>query len=215
MITLLIADDHELFRKGLRQLCEINGGFRVLAEAESGLEAVRLAEQFKPDVILMDIQMPGLTGVEATRQIVQANPAAQIIVLTMYKQDHQVTAALQAGARGYLLKNCTGETLFAAIRAAHQKQGWLDPAITPVVLAQMTQKGAAERSHPLSEGEMEILRLVASGADNQAIAARLHLSAGTVANRLRDIYDKLNVKNRTEAALHALRQGWVSLDGEE
>src|SRR5258706_5108291 len=104
MVSLLIADDHQLFRRGLRQLCEVNGGFTVLAEAETGAQAVAFAREHQPDVILMDIRMPGLTGVEATRLILQDNPAARILVLTMYRQDHYVTNALKAGACGYLLK---------------------------------------------------------------------------------------------------------------
>jgi len=105
MISLLIADDHNLFRSGLCQLCEINGGFTVLAEAQTGQEAVRLARQLQPDVIILDVRMPDLTGVEATRIILQENPAAKILILTMYQQDHYIVAAIKAGAKGYLLKN--------------------------------------------------------------------------------------------------------------
>src|SRR6476620_1701932 len=122
MVRLLIADDHQLFRRGLRQLCEVNGGFTVVAEAESGEQAIALARQHQPDVILMDIRMSGMTGVDATRQILQENPAARILMLTMYRQDHYVTNALRAGACGYLLKECSEETLFAAIRAVSQGQ---------------------------------------------------------------------------------------------
>lgn len=217
MSTLLIADDHQLFRRGLRQLCEVAGGFTVLAEAETGAQAVALARQHHPDVTLMDIRMPDLNGVEATRQILQEIPEARIIVLTMYRQDHHVAEAIKAGACGYLLKNCDEETLFAAIRAAARGEGAIDPAIAPSLLEQFALLAAAvdDDTLPLSPAEMEVLRLVAHGADNQTIAEELHLSKGTVANRLRDIYNKLGVKNRTEAALYALRHGWASLDPED
>lgn len=213
MIRLLIADDHQIMRSGLRQLCEVNGGFTVVAEAASGAEAVQLARECRPDVILMDIRMPDLTGVEAVQLIRQENPTARILMLTMYRQDHYVASALQAGAVGYLLKSTTEESLFAAIHAAHRGEGWLDPAVTQTVLAHFGQRPPQDPT--LSDQEMEILRLVAQGADNRAIAEQLHLSPGTVANRLREIYRTLNVTNRTEAALFALRKGWVDLDAEE
>jgi DNA-binding NarL/FixJ family response regulator len=213
MIRLLIADDHQIMRSGLRQLCEVNGGFTVVAEAANGAEAVRLAREHQPDVILMDIRMPDLTGVEAVGLIRQEKPDARILMLTMYRQDHYVASALQAGAVGYLLKSATEENLFAAIRAAHRGEGWLDPAVTRSVLAQLGQRPPQELS--LDGQGMEILRLVAQGADNRAIAERLHLAPGTVANRLREIYRTLGVANRTEAALFALRKGWVELDAEE
>lgn len=217
MPTLLIADDHQLFRRGLRQLCEVAGGFTALAEAETGAQAVALARQLKPDVILMDIRMPDLNGVAATRQILRDNPAARIIILTMYRQDHHVAEAIKAGACGYLLKNCDEETLFAAIRAAARGEGAIDPAIAPSLLEQFALLSTAvdDATPPLSPGEMEVLRLVAHGADNQTIAAELHLSPGTVANRLRHIYQILGVSNRTQAALYALRRGWASLDAED
>jgi DNA-binding NarL/FixJ family response regulator len=128
MVSLLIADDHNLFRTGLRQLCEINGRFTVLAEAQTGQEAVALARQYQPDVILLDIRMPDLTGIEVTRIIMQENPAAKILILTMYQQDHYIDAAIKAGAKGYLLKNCEEQTLFNAIQAIYRGEGWLDSA---------------------------------------------------------------------------------------
>ncbi len=128
MTRILIADDHRLFRTGLRQLCEVSGGFQVVAEADSGREAVALAWDHQPDVILMDIRMPGMDGVEACRQILAGQPHTPIIMLTMYRQDRHLTDALAAGARGYLLKNCDEATLFAAIRAAVRGESPVDPA---------------------------------------------------------------------------------------
>lgn len=213
MISLLIADDHNLFRSGLRQLCEINGGFTVLAEAQTGQEAVKMARQFQPDVIILDIRMPDLTGVEATRIIMQENPAAKILILTMYQQDHYIVAAINAGAKGYLLKNCEEQTLFQAIQAIHRGEGWLDSAVASTVMTQLAQS-SANTAPMLTEQEMETIRYVAQGADNQAIAKRMRVSSGTIANRLRVIYEKLGVKNRTEATLYALRQGWATLDND-
>lgn len=209
MIRLLIADDHRLFRKGLRQLCEVAGGFKVVAEADSGREAVALAREHQPDVILMDIRMPGIDGVEACRQILLDQPQTAIIMLTMYRQDRHLTDALAAGARGYLLKNCEEETLFAAIRAAARGEAPVDPAMMGPLIERLKSTHGPDE---LTEGEMAVLIRVAHGDDNKQIAERLNITPGTVANRLRAIYEKLGVTNRTEAALYALRTGWASLD---
>jgi DNA-binding NarL/FixJ family response regulator len=211
MISLIIADDHTLFRQGLRQLLEINGGFNVLAEAETGQKAIALTREHGPDVILLDIQMPDLTGVEATRSIIQENPAAKILILTMYPQDHHIAAAIKAGAKGYLLKTCEEQTLFNAIEAIYHGEGWLDSAVAPSVLSLLAESNSGT-NNKLTEQELETLRYVAQGADNQTIAEKMHITTGTVANRLRVIFTKLGVKNRTEAALFALRQGWASLN---
>ncbi len=211
MTRILIADDHRLFRTGLRQLCEVSGGFQVVAEADTGREAVALAQEHQPDVILMDIRMPGMDGVEACRQILVHQPHAAIIMLTMYRQDRHLTDALAAGARGYLLKNCDEATLFAAIRAAGRGETPVDPAMLgPLLHRLQASTGPAE----LTEGERAVLIRVAQGDDNKQIAEYLHITPGTVSNRLRAIYDKLGVTNRTEAALYALRMGWASLDDE-
>jgi DNA-binding NarL/FixJ family response regulator len=211
MIRILIADDHRLFRQGLRQLCEVSGGFQVVAEAETGREALALAWEHQPDVILMDIRMPGMDGVEACRQIVAHQPQTPIIMLTMYRQDRHLTDALAAGACGYLLKNCDEATLFAAIRAAVRGEAPVDPAMLGPLLQRLK---ASEGSEQLTEGERVVLVRVAKGDDNKQIAEVLNITTGTVSNRLRAIYDKLRVTNRTEAALYALRMGWATLDDE-
>jgi len=212
-IRLLIADDHTLFRQGLRQLCEGMGGFSVIAEAENGAQAVGLAASARPDVILMDIAMPGMDGVEAVRQIIGANPTARIIVLTMYRQEQYLIGAVRSGARGYLLKTVDAAELIAAVEAVHRGAYLIDPIIAARVLSEfhlpVPDRSAVE---PLTEREMAVLRLVAQGADNQEIAEKLNYSPYTVANRLRTIFEKLHVTNRTQAALYALRQGWVVLD---
>jgi DNA-binding NarL/FixJ family response regulator len=215
-IRVLIADDHRIVRQGLRHVCELADGFTVVGEAENGREAVKLARQLQPDVILMDINMPILDGVQATSFIVEANPAARVIILTMYRQDRYVFEAIKAGARGYLLKDIDEQDLVAAIRAVHQGEALINPSLAAKLLgefrrlSQMTDE--AEDMEGLTQGEMEVLRLIAQGADNKAVAEQLALSERTVANRLSSIYEKLHVNNRTQAALIALRRGWGTLD---
>jgi NarL family two-component system response regulator LiaR len=212
-IRLLIADDHTLVRQGLRQLCEGLGGFTVVAEAENGCQAAALARTAQPDVILMDVVMPDVDGVEAIRQIMRETPTARIIALTMYRQEQYMLDVIRAGVRGYLLKTVDARDLIAAIEAVHRGDYLIDPIIAARVLSEL-HLGTLEppRVEPLTEGEMAVLRLVAQGVDNQEIAQVLGYSVYTVANRLRTIYEKLHVTNRTQAALYALRQGWAALD---
>ena len=212
-IRVLIADDHTLMRQGLRQLCEGLGGFTVVAEAKSGAQAVALAHTTQPDVILMDIVLPGVDGVEAIRQIVSETPATRIIALTMYRQEQYMLDAIRAGARGYLLKTVDADELIAAIEAVHCGDYLIDPIIAARVLSEFHLAMPEQSSMgPLTESEMAVLRLVAQGVENEHIAQALNYSVYTVANRLRTIYEKLHVSNRTQAALYALRQGWATLD---
>lgn len=213
-IKILIADDHTLVRQGLRQLCERVGGFTVVAEAETGSQAVALARTTRPEVILMDIVMPDLDGVEAIRQIMHEIPTARIIALTMYRQEQYMLDVIRAGARGYLLKTVDAGELIAAIESVHRGDYLIDPIIAARVLSELhlPMPPQSPQVEPLTEGEMTVLRLVAQGVDNQDIALALGYSVYTVANRLRTIYEKLHVTNRTQAALYALRQGWAALD---
>ncbi len=212
-IRILIADDHTLMRQGLRQLCEGLGGFTVIAEAKNGTEAVASAGTTQPDVILMDIVMPDMHGVEAIRQIMRETPAARIIALTMYRQEQYMLDAIRAGARGYLLKTVDAGELIAAIEAVHRGDYLIDPIIAAHVLSELHMlMPELPRVEPLTESEMAVLRLVARGVENEHIAQALNYSVYTVANRLRTIYEKLHVTNRTQAALYALRQGWATLD---
>ncbi len=216
-IRVLIADDHRLFRQGLRQICETVGHLEVVGEAENGREAVELARQLQPDVILMDIQMPVVDGVEATRLITAEIPAVRVIILTMYKQDRYVFEAIKAGARGYLLKDVDEQELVDAVRAVHRGEALIDPGLATRLLEEFRRlsRGEGPREEELTDGEMQVLRLVAQGLDNKAIARRLNLAERTVINRLSEIYQKLHVASRTQAALEALRRGWATLDREE
>jgi len=218
-IRVLIADDHRLFRQGLRQICETVGGFEVVGEAENGQVAVDLAHQLKPDVILMDINMPVLDGVQATSFITENTQDVRVIILTMYRQDRYVFEAIKAGARGYLLKDIDEEELVKAVRVVQQGEALIDPGLAAKLLNEFRRMGTAtpeiEPAERLTQAEMDVLRLVAQGEDNKTIAEQLGLTERTVANRLSDVYQKLHVNNRTQAALFALRRGWAQLDREE
>ena len=217
-IRVLIADDHRIVRQGLRHVCEL-GGITVVGEAEDGREAVKLARQLRPDVILMDINMPVLDGVQATRLIVDANLSARVIILTMYRQDRYVFEAIKAGARGYMLKDVDEQDLVAAIQAVHRGEALVNPSLAVSLLDEFRrlsqEADETADTHDLTQGEMDVLRLVARGADNKAIGEQLALSERTVANRLSTVYEKLHVNNRTQAALVALRRGWATLEQED
>jgi len=212
-VRILIADDHTLMRQGLRELCERLGGFQVVAKAANGAQAVELPRAARPDVILMDIGMPDVDGVEAIRRIMRETPAARIIAVTMYRQEQYMLDAIRAGARGYLLKTVDAGELIAAIEAVHRGDYLIDPVIAARVLSEL-HMAAPEPTmvESLTESEMAVLRLVARGVDNKDIARALNYSVYTVSNRLRTIYEKLHVTNRTQAARYALRQGWVALE---
>jgi len=185
----------------------------VVAEAETGTQAVELGRVLCPDVILMDVIMPDMDGVEAIRQIVRATPVARIIALTMYRQEQYMLDAIRAGARGYLLKTVDAHELIGAIEAVYRGEYLIDPIVAARVLSELHMAMPEQpRVEPLTESEMAVLRLVAHGVENDHIAQVLNYSVYTVANRLRTIYDKLHVTNRTQAALYALRQGWAALD---
>lgn len=215
-IRILIADDHSFFRRGLRQVCEMEAGLEVVGEAANGQEAVELAHTLRPDVVLMDIRMPGVNGIEATRLITTDNPAVRVLVLTVQKQDQFVFDAIKAGAQGYLLKDVAEHRLIQAVQAIHRGETLIDPLLATRIIEEFRRLSQAHADtstdEQLSEGEMAVLCLVAEGAENDEIATQLALTEKTVTNRLGAIYQKLHVNNRTQAALHALRQGWVSLD---
>lgn len=205
-----------MFRQGVKSILDTEDGLRVSGEAATGREAVRYALQIRPDVILMDIQMPELDGVAATKEILDEWPEARVIILTMYRQDRYVFEAIKAGARGYLLKDSGADDLVSAIRKVADGEALLSPELAASVLDEF-HKVRSLPEHPehkisgLSEREADILRLLAKGSSNQEIAHALDVSEKTVRNRLSEIFSKLRLNNRTEAALYALREGIASL----
>jgi DNA-binding NarL/FixJ family response regulator len=208
-IRLLLVDDHPLFRKGMRALLDSVADFDLVGEAESGPESVARSLELLPDVVLMDLQMPGGSGLEATREIVAASPVTQILVVTLFEDDDSVFAALRAGARGYLLKDATEDEMIRAIRAVAGGQAIFGPAVASRVLAYFAGgRTDIPRIFPtLTEREREILVLLAQGQRNAAIAAALYLSPKTIANHLSNIFSKLQVASRAEAIVRAREAG--------
>lgn len=214
-IKILIVDDQELFREGLLTLLSIQNDFEIIGQASSGEEAILSATKFKPDVILMDLRMSGMGGVEATRRIVQQHPGTKIIVLTTFDEDELVFNALHAGAVGYLLKDVSPEKLFEAIRTADKGEYYLLPSITAKVMAEFTRiprspKVDSEYIYEnLSRREVEILRMVSTGMSNKEIASSLVIAEGTVKNHLTSIFNKLNARDRMHAVLIAKEFGII------
>ena len=220
MIRLLLCDDHALFRQGLRSILETEESFRIIGEAATGREAVRHALDTRPDVVLMDIQMPELDGVAATKAILAEDPEIRVIILTMYRQDRYVFEAIKVGARGYLLKDTDANDLIEAITRVARGETLLNAEMAASILDEF-RKVETLPEHPehkvseLTEREADILRLLAHGASNQEIAESLSVSEKTVRNRLSEVFSKLRLNNRTQAALYALREGIASLqDGD-
>lgn len=217
MTRLLLCDDHAMFRQGVKSILETEDDLRIIGEASTGREAVRHALETRPDVILMDIQMPELDGVAATKAILAEWPEAKVIILTMYRQDRYVFEAVKVGARGYLLKDSDADVLIAAIRDVADGATLLNPGIATEILKEFRKAGELP-AHPrhklseLSEREEDILRLLARGTSNQEIGAALKISEKTVRNRLSEIFSKLRLNNRTQAALYALREGIATLN---
>jgi DNA-binding NarL/FixJ family response regulator len=212
-LRVLIADDHDLFRTGLRNLLE-EQGVQVAGEAASGGEAVRAVREIAPDVVVMDLNMPGMGGVEATRHIAAIAPLTRVVVLTISDEDADVLDAIMAGACGYLLKDSSIHELMAGIEAASHGESLISPRIAAQVLqrvrATSAQPDIAEtiRSE-LSDREIEVLKLIANGKDNALIAAELHISPKTVKNHISNILMKLQIDNRIQAAVYAVRSGIV------
>ncbi len=215
-IRVLLCEDHLITRQGIRRLLEDEKGIEVVGEASNGEEAIKLVNEVKPDVILMDVAMPKLNGIEATRQIKLINPQMNILILSAYDDDEYVFALLKAGANGYLLKNVSGDELVRAIKAVQKGEPVLNPTVAMKVVNYFrlneTKVPAAEESTHLSERELGIIRLAAKGLTNKDIAENLHLSYRTVEGHLRDIFNKLGVGSRTEAVLHGLKMGWFTLE---
>lgn len=212
-ITILIADDHVLVREGTRRLLEAEPDLRVIAEAGDGATAVAEAERLKPDVVIMDVAMPVMNGIEATRQIKARAPQLAVLALTAHDDTQYVLKLIDAGAAGFLLKDVRGRELVEAVRAVHRGETTLNPAIAARAQRLASERRAVtEERPPLSEREMEVLHEAARGLPNKDIARRLSLSVRTVHTHLGNIFSKLGVGSRTEAVLLALRNGWISLE---
>ncbi len=211
MITILIVDDHEVVRQGVRAYLSAQPDLEVVAEAGSGEEAVRLAAEIVPDVALMDLVMPGMDGIEATRLLKKVSPRTQVVVLTSYHEDEHIFPALKAGAISYLLKDVKMEELASAIRRAAQGEATLHPRVASRVIQEI--HGASRSSiNPyteLTEREIEVLRMIAEGMSNSEIAAKMVVSENTVKGHVSNILSKLHLADRTQAAVYAWKEGIV------
>lgn len=212
-ITVLIVDDHAVVREGVRAALEARSGFVVVGEAESAADAVELAGELAPDVVLMDLLLPGVDGVEATRQLKRLSPRSQVVVLTSQHDDALILAALRAGAIAYLLKSVKMEELADAIRRAAAGEGTLHPRVATRVIQELRSPsgtdGVANAYVELTGRELEVLKLIAEGLTNAEITARLVLSEHTVKGHVSNILSKLHLADRTQAAVYAWRQGIV------
>lgn len=215
-LRLLLVDDQSLFREALRTLLSLQPDFEIVAEAENGERAVTLARVHRPDVILMDLRMPVMGGVEATRRIAQAAPASRVVVLTTFDEDEEIFEALRAGALGYLLKACSAEKLCESVRAAAKGASVLEPSVAAKMMDELTRLSAREGrrfsqplAEPLSAREIDVLRLLAAGRSNKEIGSELGITEGTVKNHMTNVLGKLGVLDRTQAALRARELGLI------
>ena len=214
-IRVVLADDHAVVRKGIREFLEEEGDITVVAEAADGEQAVTLVAVHEPDVAVLDIQMPGTSGIEATRRIKAEHPNVRVLILSAYDDDPYIFALLQAGASGYILKTADSAEIVQAVRAVHRGESALDAAVTQKVVQQLATGhplGAQATVESLTNREVEVLRLAAKGWTNKAIGRALSISDRTVQGHLANIYGKLNVSSRTEAVTEALKQGWLTIE---
>jgi two-component system, NarL family, response regulator LiaR len=217
MINILLADDHAIMRQGTRQLLENEPDMKVVGEASNGEEAVRLASELKPDVIILDVAMPKLSGIEATKKIKEILPSTIILVLTGYDYDEYIFGLLEVGAAGYLLKDVSGSDLVAAVRAVYNGEPVLHPTVARRLMDHCKEPAApslksSPLEHDLSEREMEVLKLAAKGISNKDIAEQLFISARTVQAHMRSIFNKLGIGSRSEIMIYGLKRGWFMID---
>ena len=215
-IRILLADDHAVVREGTKALLEREDDLEIVAEAGDGKKAVQLAIRQRPDVVIMDFAMPKLNGIEATRQIKAIDPTIAVLVLTAYDSEQYIFAFLEAGAAGYLLKDVHMDELVKAIRAVNAGESILHPAIARKVVNHFAQPkgkpGEENALAQLTERELEVLKLAAKGMSNRGIALELSISVRTVQTHLSNIFNKIGVGSRTEAVVHCLRKGWITLE---
>jgi NarL family two-component system response regulator LiaR len=216
VIKVLVAEDHLITRQGICRLLEDENNLEVIGEAGNGEEAVQMVGELEPDVVIMDVAMPKLNGIEATRQIKLIRPATAVLILSAYDDDEYVFGLVEAGAAGYLLKTASGEELSRAIKAVHKGEPVLDPVIARKVLNRLRFPDKIPRvarpAEHLSEREIDIIKLAARGMSNKDIADELHLSRRTIEGNLRTIFNKLGVGSRTEAVMQAVGRGWLNLE---
>ena len=213
-VRILVADDHGVVRKGLRLILERHDGLEVIGEAADGREAVRLAEELSPDIVIMDVGMPQLNGIDATAQILHRNPRAGVIILSMHSDEGYIVRALSAGAKGYLLKDSAEEDLIQAVRIVAQGRPFFSPRITQTLLddyvRQLRQKGLQDSYDLLTEREKEVLQLISEGKSNKEVATTLDLSVYTVETHRTNLMQKLNLHNTAEIVLYAVRKKIIS-----
>ena len=215
---ILLVEDHILVREGIRNLLQTQDDMMVMGEASDGRAAVQMAAELQPDVVLMDIAMPHMDGIEATRAMKKTNPAINVIVLTAYDNDEFVLALMKAGVSGYLLKHVRGKELLNAIRAVSHGESVLDATVTQKVIRQLQpvhNTAESRRGSSLSKREMEVLKLGATGLINKEVAAELSLGERTIQTHWRNIFNKLGVNSRVEAIMHSMKKGWVEMEPQD
>jgi NarL family two-component system response regulator LiaR len=205
-ISILIVDDHAIVRQGLHTYLDLQPDMHVVGEAADGAKALEMVRDQLPDIVLMDLVMPGMTGVEATREITGISPSTRVIVLTSFSEDEQVFNSIKAGAQGYLMKDVLPQELARAIRTVHRGEAQLDPEIARKLMHEFSNPQPAKPKHDLTERELEVLSLISQGKSNKDISEELVLSEKTVKTHVSNILQKLHLSDRTQAAVYALRQ---------
>ena len=223
--SIIIIDDHQLFREGVKRILDFESSFDVVAEGDDGSEAMDLVEEHKPDVVIMDINMPNLNGVEATKMLVQRYPDTKVIILSIHDDENYVQHALKTGAQGYLLKEMDADALIDAVRVVAEGGSYLHPKVTHNLVKEYRRLAAEEGAdrdslhaveirrplHLLTRRECEVLQLLADGKSNRAIGETLYISEKTVKNHVSNILQKMNVNDRTQAVVMAIKNGWVEV----
>jgi two-component system response regulator DevR len=211
MIRIAIIDDHEMVREGLRAILQTEPDFEIVAESESAEGIVELVDQTKADLILLDARLPGVSGPEACRLLAASHPETAVLIVSTYSDDELVNQCIQAGAKGYLIKDIERFSLKESIRAVHRGEAALSPAVAAKVLARLRYTATTDvpTEPQLSNSQREILRLISQGYSNREIASRIHLSENTVKSHTQEIFRKLQVRNRVEAAIRATKEGWL------